>query len=137
MDFSSLVLMEKEKDTNIFIRELDSYTVNEGAEYIKKLYYDGEKINVIFDTDKDEDKDLEEWEYSAIFDLFDNGVFAKAGFKLEEIDSEYNPTYKTAFKYDVDHQVVKEKLNTLCLLIDEEMENVFKNIKGKEAEYLE
>ncbi|HCO74801.1 MAG TPA: hypothetical protein DIT16_08120, partial [Clostridium sp.] len=68
MDFSAIVLMEKDKETKFFTRELGSYEVNEGAEYITKLFYDGEKVNLYFDTNKD----VEEWEFSAIYDLFDD-----------------------------------------------------------------
>lgn len=46
LDFSSLVLMEKDIKTNQFIKEMGSFAVNEGAEYITKFYYDGEKVNI-------------------------------------------------------------------------------------------
>ncbi len=38
MDFSSLVIMEKEKDTNLFLRELGSYEVGDGGNYVRKLF---------------------------------------------------------------------------------------------------
>jgi len=48
MDFSSLVLIERDKETNDIIRELGSYEIADGAEYITKLYYDGDYINLFF-----------------------------------------------------------------------------------------
>jgi hypothetical protein len=88
LDFSSLVLMERDKQTNHFVRELGSYKVNEGAAYVTKFFYDGEKVNMMFDTQKD----VEEWEYSAIFDLFETETFQESGFEIEENVDEYNPT---------------------------------------------
>ena len=131
MEFSSLVLMEREKDTNFFVRELGSYQVDEGAEYITKLYYDGEVINLYFDT-KD---DVEEWQYSAIFDLFNVEAFSNKGYSIEDVDDEYNPTWLVRFEYSEEHSDVEDALKELCNLIKDEMENVFKNIEGKEEEY--
>lgn len=132
MDFSSLVLMERDKETNAFVRELGSYVVNEGAKYVTKMFYDGDNVNVFFDTNRD----VEEWEYSAIFDLFNSDVFEENGFKIEDVDDEYNPTWKVKFLYNEKHEVIQEKINELCDLIEEEIENVFENIRGKEGEYV-
>ena len=71
MDFSSLVLFEKKENDNNFLREIESYEVNDGAEYIVKMYYDGDKIKVWFNTKRD----VEDWEYSACYDLFNEAAF--------------------------------------------------------------
>jgi hypothetical protein len=133
LDFSSLVLMERDKETNFLIRELGSFKVSEGAIYVTKFYYDGEKINMIFDTNKD----VEEWEYSAIFDLFNMDVFEENGFVIEEENEEYNPTWIMKFDYIEEHGDMEEKISEACLLIETEMNNVFKAIEGKEEEYKE
>ena len=44
MNFSSLVLMEKDKESNLFVRELGSYEVSDGAEYVTKMYYDVKRL---------------------------------------------------------------------------------------------
>lgn len=38
MDFSSLVIMEKDKENGVIKGELGSYSVLEGTNFIKKLY---------------------------------------------------------------------------------------------------
>jgi hypothetical protein len=131
MNFSSLVLMERDKESNQFIRELGSFEVSDGAEYITKMYYDGEKINVFFDTNKD----VLEWEFSAIFDLFNEDIFTNKGYDIEEIDDEYNPTWKVRLDYFEDHKVMGEKISGLCDLIEDEMLKVFDNIKDKKEIY--
>lgn len=133
MEFSSLVLMEKDKETGFVVKELGSYEVGEGAEYISKMFYDGEKINLYFDTNKD----VDDWEYSAIFDLFNEKVFEENGYEIEQVDSEYNPTWLVKFDYDYEHSIVAENLNKLCNLISISMDKVFEDIKGKEEEYKE
>jgi len=133
MDFSSLVLMEKDKETGFIKRELGSFQVNEGALFVKKLYVLDEIVNMYFDTNKN----VEEWEYSAIYDLFNSNEFIENGYEIEEDVEEYNPTYVIKFKYEDDYDVMKKKIQEAVGIIEKEMNLVFEAIQGKEAEYTE
>lgn len=133
MDFSSLVLMEKEKETGFIKKELGSFEVNEGALFVKKLYMLNNVVYMYFDTDKD----VEEWEYSAIYDLFNEEAFVDAGYKIEEDLEEYNPTFIITFDYDEEYEVMKEKIQECVSLIQKEMDNVFEAIKDKKEQYLD
>ena len=132
MDFSSLVLMEKDKETGFITKELGSFEVNEGALYVKKLFVLDNEVNLYFDTNKD----VEEWEYSAIYDLFSIKRFEEEGFKIEEELDEYNPTFILKFPYKEEHLEMKDVLDKAVELINEEMEKVFLAIEGKEEEYI-
>ncbi|MCH5138141.1 hypothetical protein JMF89_13110 [Clostridiaceae bacterium UIB06] len=131
MEFSSLVLMEKDKETNFIVKELGSYEVGEGAEYITKMFYDGEKVNIYFDTKED----VEDWEFSAIFDLFNEEEFVKREYSIEQVDDEFNPTWLVKFDFIEEHTTMADKLNQLCALIGTSITKVFDDIKGKEEEY--
>ena len=131
MDYSSLILMEKDKETGLVVKEIGSYNVSEGAEYIKSFYVLDDKVYIKFDTNKD----VEEWEYSAIYDVFNMNLFEEEGFEIEEVEDEYNPTYLVKFKYEDNREYISEKL-ALCIdLIEEAMEKAFSDIEGKEEEY--
>ena len=132
MDFSSLVLMEKDKETGFITKELGSFEVNEGALYVKKLFVLDNEVNLYFDTNKD----VEEWEYSAIYDLFSIKRFEEEGFRIEEELDEYNPTFILKFPYKEEHLEMKDVLDKVVELINEEMEKVFLAIEGKEQEYI-
>ena len=132
MDFSSLVLMEKDKETRFITKELGSFEVNEGALYVKKLFVLDNEVNLYFDTNKD----VEEWEYSAIYDLFNIKRFEEEGFRIEEELDEYNPTFILKFPYKEEHLEMKDVLDKVVELINEEMEKVFLAIEGKEEEYI-
>ena len=131
MDFSSLILMERDKDTGYVVKEVGSFEVNEGARYIKNFYVKGDFVYIKFDTDKD----VEEWEYSAVYDLFEYSLFESNGFKIEEVEDEYNPTFLLEYDYKDDFEYIKEKLNLSIELIEEAMAKVFNEIEGKEEEY--
>ncbi|MFT8342710.1 DUF6762 family protein [Clostridium beijerinckii] len=133
MDFSSLVLIEKDKETGFIKKELGSFEVNEGALFVKKLYVLDDIVYMYFDTNKN----VEEWEYSAIYDLFNNEAFNEKGYEIEEDLEEYNPTYIIKFNYVDDYDVMKGKIQEAVSIIDNEMNAVFEAIKGKESEYTE
>ncbi|MDO4534470.1 MAG: hypothetical protein Q4B63_01500 [Clostridium perfringens] len=133
MDFSSLVIMETDKESGMFKGQLGSYTVGEGANFVKKLKCTDNKVSLYFDTDRD----VEEWEYSAIFDLFNKESFKNLDYVIEEVDDEYNPTWIVYFDFNEEHEETRAILNELCNLIDENMKKVFEDIKGKEEEYRE
>ena len=44
------------------------------------------------------------------------------GFKIEEVEDEYNPTYLVSFKYEDKHEYISEKLSLCIELIEETME---------------
>lgn len=131
MDYSSLILMERDNETGFVTKELGSYKVSEGAEHIKGFYVKGDNVYIKFDTNKD----VEEWEYSAIYDVFDMNLFESEGFKIEEVEDEYNPTFLINFEYKDDHDYINDKLSLAIELIEEAMEKAFKDIKGIEDEY--
>lgn len=131
MDFSSLVLMEKDKETGYITKELGSFEVNEGALYVRKLYVENNEVNLYFDTNKD----VEEWEYSAIYDLFNEDKFVEEGFKIEEDLDEYNPTFILKFPYNEEYEDMKKVIDKSVDLINSEMNNLFAAIEGKEEEY--
>ena len=131
MDYSSLILMERDNETGFVTKELGSYKVSDGAEYIKGFYVKGDSVYIKFDTNKD----VEEWEYSAIYDVFNMELFENEGFEIEEVEDEYNPTFLINFKYKDDHDYIEEKLSLSIELIEEAMEKAFNDIEGKEEEY--
>ena len=133
MDFSSLVLIEKDKETGFIKKELGSFEVNEGALFVKKLYVLDEIVYMHFDTNKN----VEEWEYSAIYDLFNSEAFTESGYDIEEDLDEYNPAYIIKFKYEDDYDLMKKKIQEVVSIIEKEMNLVFEAIQGKETEYAE
>ena len=59
-----------------------------------------------------------------------------AGYEIEEVDDEYNPTYLLKMDYKEEHNEMKKLIDDAVNLIEEEMENVFEAIKGKEEDYI-
>lgn len=132
MEFSSLVLMEVDKE-NKFIKELESYKVEDGGEYVRKFYYNGEDVLVYFYPGRD----VEDWEYSALYDFFDLDIFNEKGYNIEEKDDEYNPTWIVKLDYIEERKDMADKLSELCILIKEEMIKAFEEAEENKKDYEE
>lgn len=131
MDYSSLILMERDNETGFVSKEVGSFQVSEGAEFVKNFYVKGDEVYFVFDTKED----VEEWQYSAIYDLFNYELFKGEGLDIEDVEDEYNPTFLVKFEYNDDYDYLKDKLDLCIELVEEAMEKVFKDIEGKEEEY--
>lgn len=131
MDFSSLVLMEVDPKDRKFLRELGSYEISQGAEYITKFYCDGSDIFINFQTDRD----VEDWEYSAIFYVFSKDAFINNGYKIEDKDDEYNPSWIVSFPYTEDREEIQKNLALIGEIIESSLKDAYKEILGKEEEY--
>lgn len=132
MDFSSLVLIERDNEGK-FLKEHGSYKVNQGAEFVTKFYMSGSKLYIEFSTGRD----VEEWEYSAIYDLMSIENIENSGYKVEEMLDEYNPSWRICFDFNEDHNEMEDKINDILDMIDEDIEKVMEDIKGKEEQYTE
>ncbi len=131
MDYNNLILMEIDKETGAYKGELGSFTIYNN-ENIKKFFYDGEHVNLYFDTNKD----VEDWEYSAIFDIFPYDKFKDKGFIIEDIDDDYNPAWIIKFDLIEDNKKMQDRVDEVMNLIDESLEFCFFNIKDKKEDYL-
>jgi hypothetical protein len=125
--------MEKDKVTGMLTEELGSYKVEEGAEYISKTFCQEDIVHIYFDTAKD----VEDWEYSGIYDNFPEESFTENGFDIEFVDDEFNPTWLVKFDFMDDYADMESKIAKLCRLIKEGIEGSLEAIKGREEEYKE
>lgn len=125
MDCSNLLLMDIDPETGFYRGELGTFVV-ENNENIRKFFYDGKGVNLSFDVNKD----VDDWEYSAIFDVFPYDRFKSQGFEVLDIDDEYNPSWIVKFEYFKDHDKMQERIDKLMSLIEESIEYSFEEIKG-------
>lgn len=133
MEFSSIVLMERDKESGMLTKEIGSYKVEDGAEYITKAFCEDGIVHITFDTGRD----VEDWEFSAIYDNFSEENFEKQGFEITFDEDEYNPTWIVKFRLIEDFSEMESKILILCKLIKSEIEGSFKAIEGREEEYKE
>lgn len=130
MDFSSLILMEHDENNN-FVREIESYDISDGAQYIDKFYYKKGAVYIYFNVGKD----VTDWEYSAIYDYFNKDKFTENGYEIKFIDDEYNPEWEVTYQYHDNYEENSKTFGEACSIISSEVSKVLEIIKDKYSEY--
>jgi hypothetical protein len=124
LEAKSLVLMEREE--GILESELGSYEIETGLEFVFKAYVEDEVINLFLTTDRDVDDE----EYSELFERynFDESIGGLTG--NEEIDDEYNPVWLYQFDYVEDYGTTAVRLNTLIKNHSQQIKKLYEEIKN-------
>jgi len=111
-NYNNLILMMKEKETGFFVNTIGSYEIHEYMEYIDKIYavQDGDVYIYLTLTTQEIEED---WEYSGIFDLYNDEVFSDRICEFEELPEDYNPKWVLKIKYSNDDKKTEELLNEI------------------------
>ena len=129
------VIMLKNKETGLLEKELGSLNINKNDEYIVNLFVlkedDGEKLHLRISTDRD----VEDWEYGAIFDNYNYDSYGDNVIEIDEIDNDYNPVWEIVIDYDDNLSVVEERVAEILDIHSNELKRVYEEIKDKESEY--
>lgn len=134
MDDTVIVIMLKNKNTGFLEKELESLDLSENVEYIVNIFAidedEGRKLHIKLSTERD----VEDWEYSAIYDYYDTDCF-KGIAEVTDADDDYNPVWEVIIDYSDDTAVLEEKVAEILAVHKKEIEDVFETIKDKESEY--
>lgn len=133
-----IVIMQKDPKTGFLEKELASLTIMENENLIVNLYVQEDeseklKMHIKLSTDKD----VADWEYSAIFDYYDTNIFDDYADNVKEEEDYYNPTWKISFDYIDDTNELEEKITKILEVHRNELNDVYETIKDKESEYNE
>ena len=128
-------IMLKNKETGFLEKELGSLNINKNDEYIVNLFVlredDGKKLHLRISTDRD----VEDWEYGAIFDNYNYDSYGDNVIEIDEIDNDYNPVWEIVIDYDDNLSVVEERVAEILDIHSNELKRVYEEIKDKESEY--
>lgn len=129
------VIMLKNKETGFLEKELGSLNINKNDEYIVNLFVlkedGGKKLHLRISTDRD----VEDWEYGAIFDNYNYDSYGDNVIEIDEIDNDYNPVWEIVIDYDDNLSVVEERVAEILDIHSNELKRVYEEIKDKESEY--
>jgi len=131
----AFVLMEVENETGFLTNMRGSYILQNHGQLVNKIYLkkeEDEKIHLFVSVNRD----VEDWEYSAILDAYDTNTLENLGCTVQEIE-EFNPVWEIIFPYDVRHQANEEKMNQILASHAEQLEKVMDEIKDKKELYEE
>lgn len=134
MEDTIIVIMLKNKETGFLDKELASLDLTENVDYIVNIFAidedEGRKLHIKLSTQRD----VADWEYSAIYDYYDTDCF-KGKADVVDADDDFNPVWELIIDYSDDTTLMEDKVSELIAIHKQEIEDVFETIKDKESEY--
>ncbi|HCT63907.1 MAG TPA: hypothetical protein DIC60_01280 [Lachnospiraceae bacterium] len=135
MEETVIVIMLKDSKTGFLEKELGCYKITEDENLIYNTYAveDGEKTKVFMKLTTD--REVEDWEFEAIYDYYDNETISPFVTSIEEDTECYNPTWCITFDFVSNIEEMEEKIGRILKLHKQELQSVYEAIADKRDEY--
>lgn len=132
-NYNVLVLMQRDKETNILTDTIDSFTLREGMELIESAYLMDEEVPFVYLTLTTED--IEDWQYYGVYDLYNEDIFDGLVDEILDGSGEFNPRWIFKFRYVDDRVDMEDKINQLIKLHTEELQRIMPIIEDNKEKY--
>ena len=133
MEETVIVIMLKDAETGFLEKELGAYSLPENSGLIFNIYAEGETVVLRLTCDKE----LQDWEYDAVYDYYDPETVGPLVDSIEEEDGHFDPVWVVRFPFAEEQDVMEEKLADILQAHQEELLSVYEAIKDKEDDYRE
>ncbi len=139
MEETFIVVMLKEKDSGFFVKELGTYAVSEHVNYLVNINAEEVENNIVVNMKVMYDKEIQDWEYSAICDYYDTNTVKIDENIIDcvEVEDCFEPTWVVTFNLSEDDSEVEELIHKILEKHHEEILDVLETIKDKKDEYQE
>ena len=135
MDETVIVVMTKDVRTGFLEKELLSFRLMVHEELLVNIFAleaaDGWRLCMKVSTGRD----VEDWQFDAIYDYYDTGVFVQAGAVAEEEADCHNPTWALAFACPDNLDDAGRIVADLLRIHADELAAVYETIQHQEEAY--
>lgn len=135
MEETVIVIMLKDAETGFLEKELGAYSISENGELIFNIYAEGEEKKVVLRLTCE--RELQDWEYDAVYDYYDTETVGALVDSMEEEDGHYDPVWVVTFPFAEEQDIMEQKLTEILEAHKEELLSVYEAIKDKEDDYRE
>lgn len=132
-NYNVLVLMQRDKETNMLTDTIDSYTLREGMELLESAYLIEEEAPYIYVTLTTQD--IEDWQYYGVYDLYNEEIFEGLVEEILDGSGEFNPRWIFKLKYTESRMDMEETLNQLIKLHTDELHRILPIIEENKDKY--
>jgi len=136
MEETVIVIMLKDSKTGFLDKELGCYKIDHDENFIYNTFAvekcDGTYEVVMKLTC---DRDVEDWEFEAIYDYYDNGTLEPFVTSITEEEDCFNPTWSVTFDFIDNTEEMEEKISQILTLHVQEIKSVYEAIADKRDEY--
>jgi len=135
MEESLIVIMLKDKETGFLDKEIASLKIEENENLIYNTFAVEEDDKCVVYMKITCDRDVEDWEFDAIYDYYDAEPILEEVTEIEEEDECYNPTWNIKFDFIDDIEEMEEKVKKILSVHKNELESVYETVSDKKDEY--
>ena len=135
MEDTFIVIMLKNKQTGFLETELGSYKVTENENLIHNIYVIENDFKKEVHMRLSVDRELADWEFSAVFDYYDTEIFKDITIKVIEDDEGYDPIWEVVFEFLENEDEMERIIENILKLHKSELSLVYQEIKDKKEEY--
>lgn len=137
MDDTVIVIMLKNNSTGFLEKELGSFSFSENAQMIDTIYAEdgaeGRQVVMRLTCDRE----IEDWEFDAIFDYYDTEALSAVANRVEEEDGHFNPTWLVQFSYSDVQSEMETNISNILEIHKKELLSVYDAIADKKDDYSE
>jgi len=133
MEETVIVIMLKDAQTGFLEKELGAYSLPENGELLFNIYAEGEEKRVVMRLGCE--RELQDWEYDAVYDYYDTETVGALVDSIEEEDGHYDPVWVVTFPFSEEQEKMEQKLAEILAAHQEELLSVYEAIKDKEDDY--
>jgi len=136
MEETVIVIMLKDKETGFLDRELGSYKIESNENMIYNTFASEKEDGTYEVTMKLTcDRDVEDWEFEAIYDYYDSETLMPAVTSIIEEEDCFNPTWSVTFDFIENVEEMESKISYVLNLHVQELNSVYEAIADKRDEY--
>ena len=136
MEDTVIVIMLKDKETGFLDKELGSYKIESNETMIYNTFATEKEEGIYEVTMKLTcDRDVEDWEFEAIYDYYDSETLMPAVTSIIEEEDCFNPTWKVTFDFIENVEEMENKISEILNLHVQELNSVYEAIADKKDEY--
>lgn len=130
--------MLKNREDGQLEKELGVYSIDAEQNNVFSIFaMEDEDNQLMINLQLTCDKEIEDWEYDAIFDYYDSDVFKTLNISVTEEDGHNNPVWKFLLPYKDDIRYVENKLSEIINLHEKEIVSVYNAIIDKKDDYID
>ncbi len=137
MDESTVVLMQKNTESGLLEKELGCYTVEGNTALLRQIYAQQEEAGMMVHLFLTCDREIEDWEYEAIFDYYDMDALSKWLGNMQEVEGSYHPIWSGVFVYPEETEPMEAYLTAVLQAHEAELASVYEAIADKKDDYCE
>ena len=137
MEDTVIVIMLEDKQTGVLDKELGFYKISLHDDILVNAYAVESEGEILTHIKLSTDRDVEDWEFSPIYDNYDANIFGDEIMQMKEIEDCFNPTWELTFHFTENIEQMEQQLNKILTIHKKELQDIYAVIQENKEFYTE